>query len=206
MCQDASVITAAGLVKTSTQKQTSNKNTDTSFYSFTCKVRFHLSLTVWVWQAESECDVVFWWSAVKSTSERSQVISSPIRVRVRPAGGSLEKLLRPLREFWEWWQLLLTAVCDWWSVSTADSWDKGRGVDQVELIHPVSPLLPPRPCRPPRPPRPPRWFWDQQGHDEELKPGFSSEVKHRGSFQIEQLFSLTSIYNLYVIIWIILGI
>ena len=58
---------------------------------------------------------------------------------------------------------------------------KGGGVDQVELIHPPSP---PRPCRPPRPPR---WFWDQQGHDKELKPGFSSEVKRRSSFKIEQI-------------------
>jgi len=48
--------------------------------------------------------------------------------------------LGPLREFWEWWQLLLTAACDWWSVSAADSRDKERRggvtVDRVELIHP----------------------------------------------------------------------
>lgn len=61
-----------------------------------------------------------------------------IQLEVRRGGESL----RLLREFWEWWQLLLKPVCDWWSVSIADSRDKGRGrgwgvmADQVELIHP----------------------------------------------------------------------
>lgn len=54
----------------------------------------------------------------------------------------LEENRAVLREFWEWWQLLLAAACDWWSMSTADSRDKDLGgtrggvtAVQVELIH-----------------------------------------------------------------------